>query len=151
MPQLDVYATDLITETLNVARRNASKHDVALTFLEGDLLTPFMQQQITLEGLISNPPYIDVADKAFMEKTVLDYEPHHALFAASEGYALYARMIQQLPYVMCDGAPVVFEIGHNQGETLKEMVTSCHPQCHVDVLRDINGHARIVSFIWREK
>lgn len=148
MPSLQVIATDMYAATLAVAKANAADHHVSLTWLQGDLLQPLIERGIKLDGLISNPPYIDEADQSFMAQTVLDYEPHQALFADAQGYALYERMIQQLPAVLNDGAPVVFEIGHNQGATLKAMMQSYHPQCHVEVINDINGNPRILSFIW---
>ena len=49
---------------------------------------------------------------------------------------------------MNENGHVVFEIGYNQGEKLKSIVTTMYPNKNVEVIRDINGHQRIVSIKW---
>lgn len=69
-----VYATDIVQETLEVASDNAHYHEVAVTF-KGNALKPFIQNNIKLDGIVSNPPYIDVDEMEMMENTVVKYEP----------------------------------------------------------------------------
>ena len=78
-PDLDVYATDLYEDTLNVARNNADTHQQDIHFLQGNALKPLIEKGIKVDGLISNPPYIDEAESKDMDDTVLQFEPHHAL------------------------------------------------------------------------
>lgn len=148
MPSLTVYATDIVSETLNVAKCNATQHEVDIQFLLGDALSPLIAQGIKLNGLISNPPYIEDNEATLMSDTVLDYEPHRALFAEDNGLAIYKAILRNLPTVLCDGAPVVFEIGHNQGEQLRAIINALYPHIKVEVLQDINNNDRIVSFRW---
>lgn len=58
-PDLNVIATDISLEAMNVARNNAEKHQSQIQFLTGDALKPLIKEGIKLNGLISNPPYID--------------------------------------------------------------------------------------------
>ncbi|MFW3613027.1 peptide chain release factor N(5)-glutamine methyltransferase [Staphylococcus caprae] len=147
-PDLDVYATDLYEDTLNVARNNADTHQQDIHFLQGNALKPLIEKGIKVDGLISNPPYIDEAESKDMDDTVLQFEPHHALFAENKGYAIYEDILKNLPQVMNENGHVVFEIGYNQGEKLKSIVTTMYPNKNVEVIRDINGHQRIVSIKW---
>lgn len=80
-PDLNVLATDLYEDTLNVACNNATLHQQEIQFLQGDALKPLIDNNIKVDGLISNPPYIDECEARDMDDTVLKYEPHHALFA----------------------------------------------------------------------
>lgn len=148
-PDLKVYATDLYDGPLQIAQQNADAHHTEITFLKGNALEPLVENNIRLDGLISNPPYIDFADASEMTETVLDYEPHQALFAENHGLAIYAAIIEQLPFVMQNGAIVVFEIGFEQGPTLKRMIEEKYPHIEVEVIADINGNDRIVSFQWK--
>ncbi|HJG55140.1 peptide chain release factor N(5)-glutamine methyltransferase [Staphylococcus arlettae] len=148
MPTLNVYATDIASETLEIARQNARQHEVDIQFLLGDTLNPLIEQGIKLNGLISNPPYIENNEATLMSDTVLDYEPHRALFAEDNGLAIYKAILRNLPAVLCEGAPVVFEIGHNQGDKLCEIINELYPHIKVAVLKDINNNNRIVSFRW---
>ena len=147
-PDLKVLATDLYEDTLNVARNNATLHQQEIQFLQGDALKPLIDNNIKVDGLISNPPYIDECEARDMDDTVLKYEPHHALFAENEGYAIYEGILKDLPQVMKEQGHVVFEIGYNQGNQLKALINSIYPDKLVKVIRDINGNERIVSFKW---
>ncbi len=73
---------------------------------------------------------------------------HVALFAVTHGYAIYESIIEDLPHVMEKGSPVVFEIGYNQGEALKSIILNKFPDKKIDIIKDKNGHDRIVSFKW---
>lgn len=147
-PQLSVYASDISCRALEVAQRNAQQHDAAIQFLCGDTLHPFIEKKLKLEGLISNPPYIDCTEQNVMSTSTLNYEPHIALFAEDEGLKIYRSILIQLPKVMKEGAPVVFEIGYQQGAALKSLITSLYPQLVPKVIKDINGNDRIISFKW---
>ncbi|WP_105994339.1 peptide chain release factor N(5)-glutamine methyltransferase [Staphylococcus simulans] len=148
-PDLTVYATDLFEGPLEVARANAAMHQTDITFLQGSDLSPLIEQNIRLDGLISNPPYIDQAESIDMAETVVDYEPHQALFAEEHGLAIYRAIIEKLPQVLNDNAVVVFEIGYNQGEVLKALIQSIYPSIEAEVIQDINQNDRIISFIWK--
>ncbi|MDW4396829.1 protein-(glutamine-N5) methyltransferase, release factor-specific [Staphylococcus saprophyticus] len=147
-PSLEVYATDLYTSALSVAKANAKMHQVEIRFLLGDTLMPLIEHGIKVNGLISNPPYIDDNDALIMDNTVLNYEPHTALFAKNNGYDIYDKIIDQLREVLLPNAKVVFEIGFNQGQTLKQRIIEKYPSLDVQIIKDINNNDRIISFVW---
>ncbi|NCJ13756.1 peptide chain release factor N(5)-glutamine methyltransferase [Staphylococcus pseudintermedius] len=149
-PELRVIATDISFQALAVARENAQRLQRDITFLQGNALQPLIAQGVRLDGLISNPPYIGEHERTLMDNSVIQYEPHVALFAAQEGYQVYAAILRDLPHVMQDGAPVVFEIGFQQGAQLTRMMQQLYPHITPEVINDINGHARIFHFKWTE-
>ncbi|MEJ7542704.1 peptide chain release factor N(5)-glutamine methyltransferase [Staphylococcus intermedius] len=148
-PELHVFATDISSQALTVAQENAQRLQQDITFLQGNALQPLIDQGIRLDGLISNPPYIGEHERDLMDVSVIQYEPHVALFAEQEGYQVYAAILRDLPYVMQEGAPVVFEIGFQQGVQLTRMMQQLYPHITTNVINDINGHARIFHFKWR--
>ena len=99
-PTLNVIATDLIEDTLEVASDNAHQLKADIRFLKGNALKPLIKENIKLDGLISNPPYIDQTEMKDMEDTVVKYEPHIALFAEDEGYEIYEMILDDLPKVL---------------------------------------------------
>ncbi|EKI4477504.1 peptide chain release factor N(5)-glutamine methyltransferase [Staphylococcus pseudintermedius] len=149
-PELRVIATDISFQALAVARENAQRLQRDITFLQGNALQPLIDQGVRLDGLISNPPYIGEHERTLMDNSVIQYEPHVALFAAQEGYQVYAAILRDLPHVMQDGAPVVFEIGFQQGAQLTRMMQQLYPHITPEVINDINGHARIFHFKWTQ-
>ncbi|WP_019165796.1 peptide chain release factor N(5)-glutamine methyltransferase [Staphylococcus delphini] len=149
-PELRVIATDISSQALAVARENAQRLQQDITFLKGNALQPLIDQGVRLDGLISNPPYIGEHERTLMDDSVIQYEPHVALFAGQEGYQVYAAILRDLPHVMQDGAPVVFEIGFQQGVQLTRMMQQLYPHITPEVINDINGHARIFHFKWTQ-
>ena len=71
-------------DALSVAKQNASHYRKIFSFAWKCFKTA-NEKDIKLDGLISNPPYIGHSEIIDMESTVLNYEPHHALFAEKNG------------------------------------------------------------------
>lgn len=147
-PSAEVLATDISAEALQVARANAAEHEVDIEFLEGNTLEPLIEQGIKVDGLISNPPYISEDELEVMGESVKRYEPQVALFAEDRGLAIYHKILKELPQVLNPEAVVTFEIGYQQGERITQLIHALYPWLNVDVVQDINGNERIVSFVW---
>lgn len=143
-----VFATDISRKALEVAVKNNKIHNTEVEFLDGDLFDPLINQNIKLDVLISNPPYISSDEIGLMTPSVIHHEPHLALFAFDHGLALYKKMINNLFKVMNDGGKVYFEIGFNQGEALCEYIKKMWPNTEPEVELDINNNPRILHFMW---
>ncbi len=146
---LTVYCTDISGAALDVARTNAEALNSTVILRQGDLLSPLIAEGIKLDLLVSNPPYIAESETSLMTASVLDYDPHLALFADDHGLALYKRIIDELPLVMTAGGYVFFEIGHAQGSALTDYVTERY-SVTVHVEQDMNQLDRILWFKWCE-
>lgn len=89
-----VWACDLSAGALALARENAQTLGADVHFIELDFLSP--QQRATLpvfDIIISNPPYIPERDKGEMQRNVLNYEPHMALFVPDDDALLFYKAI----------------------------------------------------------
>ncbi|MCF3108450.1 peptide chain release factor N(5)-glutamine methyltransferase [Niabella sp. CC-SYL272] len=94
LPEAIVTACDISSNALAVARKNAAKYQLDIRFIEIDFLEETNWTQLPrVEVLVSNPPYIPVADKTSMHKNVLDHEPELALFVPDEEPLLFYRKI----------------------------------------------------------
>ena len=145
---LNVIATDISDDALKVAKENARLNQAEIEFLQGDALKPLINNGIKIDVLLSNPPYISYEEKVEMSETVLEYEPHLALFTQNNGLAIYKRILNDLDKVMKKDGLVIFEIGHLQGEILKSYIHEHYKLKNLAIIKDINQKNRMIQFNW---
>lgn len=139
---LDVYATDISSQTLETATHNAEQLGAKVNFYKGDFLAPVGGE--ALDIIVSNPPYISHAELKELSDTVVQFDPHLALFADNEGLAAYDTIVSQIKNYHLNPMLIAFEIGHLQGEAVKAIIEKELPGYHAEVRSDINGKPRMV-------
>ncbi len=144
LPNATVYASDISEAALAVAKQNAEALQASVTFLKGDFLEPLINLEQKVDIIISNPPYIAKADAKSMDRTVIDFDPALALFAENDGLASYEKIMIQSKNALNKSGSIVFEIGHDQGETVPEIIQHVYPHSHPTVIKDINRNDRTV-------
>jgi len=87
-PGLRGIATDTSPAALEVARRNAKRHEVELELLECDLLEKVVGP---LDLVVSNPPYILPSERSGLDPE-LAFEPEGALFDRGEDLPTTRRL-----------------------------------------------------------
>lgn len=140
-----VTAVDISEEALAVAEKNAQYYDVEISFVQGDLLAPFICKN-RFDVIVSNPPYIPNRDVGTLVDVVRDHEPRLALEGGEDGLDFYRRLCCQLPKVIKERAIVGFEIGRDQGAVVSRLIEEHlgHKHVQTQIKRDINGHERMV-------
>lgn len=97
--------------------------------------------------MISNPPYIGVDEKKYMDDSVLNYEPELALFAENEGLAVYQRLAKELPSILKPNGQIYLEIGFKQGSAVKALFLEAFPTADVTIEKDMSGQDRLLKVI----
>ena len=143
LPDATVIATDVSTEALDVAQRNAARHALQerIAFLHGDLLAPLTQR---LDVLVANLPYVTTSDLAALEPEVRDHEPSMALHGGADGLDLIRRLLAEAHAHLRPHAVLVLEIGYDQGETARVAAAEAFPDAQVSVLNDLAGRPRVL-------
>ena len=127
---------------MEVAKKNANKNDVIISFYEGNLLEPL---QGKYDLIISNPPYID-PDEDIMD-IVKNNEPAIALYAENHGLACYEEILKTCKPYLQEHAMIAFEIGYLQGEKIVELVSQYLPEASIIIQKDMQGRDRF-AFIF---
>ncbi len=140
-PDWQVTASDISQGALQLAEENSKLNQVSLDFVESDV---FSQITGTFDVIISNPPYIAYDDKDEVGVNVLASEPHLALFADEDGFAIYRQIIEGAAEHLSENGKLYFEIGYKQGDGLRALLSKHFPQKRVRVLEDIFGKDRMV-------
>jgi release factor glutamine methyltransferase len=138
-----VVAADLSEQALDKTRQNAERHGVAerMQYVHGDLLA---QVQGNFDIIVSNPPYIAEDERAELAPDVVRYEPSLALFAGDDGLQIIARLARDVRLHLCKPGIFLCEIGHRQGPAARTLMQAGDFWHSVDVLPDLQGHARVV-------
>lgn len=141
-PKLNVVATDISEEALEVAKANASELDAQVTFCQGDMLEPLIDRQQKFDIFVSNPPYIPQDQE--IESVVKDNEPHVALFGGNDGLYFYRKIFKDVRHVLKDRALLAFEMGFDQRELMSQAVEQYFPGIPYEIIKDINGKDRML-------
>jgi len=110
-PSWQITGVDISTEALKTARINASKNEVDITLLQGDLNDPKLLEGNTYHVIISNPPYIHSEEAAEMDSQVKDYEPGLALFCKNRSQ-VYGAIIRLAGQLLVSNGHLYLELHH---------------------------------------
>lgn len=142
-PNMNVTATDISNEALEVAKENSSLLGAKVTFLQGDMLEPLLNKKFDI--FVSNPPYIPQSEEVM--SLVKDNEPHLALFGGSDGMKFYRIILSSIKPILKDKALICFEHGYDKKEEMISLVKKYFPSSHIEVLKDLEGKDRM-TFIY---
>jgi release factor glutamine methyltransferase len=141
-PQAVVFATDFSPAALEVARANAERLGLAVTFAEGDLAAP-LAAEAPFSLIAANLPYIPSSEMATLPPEVKS-EPALALDGGPDGLDLVRRLVSQAPALLAGGGALVLEIGAGQAGATAELLRAAGLE-DVRTRHDLGGVERVVS------
>ena len=140
---LNVIGLDISKDALNVSKENSLNLKADVSYYESDLLSFLIDNNIKVDLIISNPPYIDINDNE-VDEIVRNNEPSLALFASDNGLYNYKRIIDDSKKVLNKNGSILFEIGYTQGDILKEYALNKYQNIDVKIIKDIDKKDRIL-------
>ena len=140
---MNVVASDISFEALEVAKKNSEKLNANVKFLQGDMLEPFKGMKFDI--FVSNPPYIP-EDEEVMD-LVKDNEPNIALFGGSDGLKFYRIILSGVKELLKDKAIIAFEHGFDKKDEMIKLANTYFPNSRVEVLKDLENKDRM-TFIY---
>jgi len=118
MQDSQVTAWDISQEALHIASENAQKLGAGICLVQQDALRP-PQDTCCWDVIVSNPPYVCYSERLQMHNSVLDHEPHQALFVPDDDPLLFYRAIgQYASKALRNGSSLYFEINPRHHEQL---------------------------------
>lgn len=141
VPDISVIACDISEQALQVARRNAQRHDVEdrVSFVRADLLSATTGQ---VDLICANLPYIPTLK--LQELEVARHEPALALDGGDDGTQLIARLVAQASNRLTAGGLMLLEIEATAGGEVLPLVAHAFPQARVGLLPDLAGLDRLI-------
>ncbi len=114
-PDLEVTASDLSPEALEVARANAARLGLDVRFTVADGVPPG-----SYDLVIANPPYARVDELAEMVSEVADFQPNLALVAGDDGLGVIRRIID----TASSGVRIALEHAGNQEGAVRTLLVN---------------------------
>jgi release factor glutamine methyltransferase len=141
-----ITAVDISEIALEVARKNASNHNVAgrIAFIHSDL---FEKVVGSFDVVVANLPYIGREKFNSITREVLEYEPHVALFGGDDGLRLYEKLFQQMN--ARKKLPLLFigEFGFLQGDKIRQLLDQYFGTCSIAILKDYASIERMFMVV----
>jgi release factor glutamine methyltransferase len=141
-PAAAVFAVDISPGALEVARGNAERLSLAVTFVEGDLGAS-LGEHAPFSLLVANLPYIPSGDLAALPPEVR-VEPALALDGGADGLALVRRLVEEAPALLGPSGVLALEIGAGQAAATAALLSAAG-FTDVQTRRDLGGIDRVVS------
>jgi release factor glutamine methyltransferase len=96
----------------------------------------------SMDLIVSNPPYVPLAQKEGLQREVRDWEPHVALFAGASGFELYERIAADAGRVLRPGGWLVMELGFGSRDRVAELLSGWQD---VQIEPDLAGIPRVIA------
>ncbi|WP_347266137.1 peptide chain release factor N(5)-glutamine methyltransferase [Paracoccus sp. (in: a-proteobacteria)] len=137
-------ATDISAAALVVARQNAAAIGVRAEFLQSDW---FQAVTGSFDLIVSNPPYIALAEMPALAPEVRDWEPVQALTDGADGLSAYRAIAMGAPAHLAPKGRLMVEIGPSQGQAVAALMRQAG-LADPRILADLDGRDRVV---WARK
>ncbi|MBO8426402.1 MAG: peptide chain release factor N(5)-glutamine methyltransferase [Firmicutes bacterium] len=148
-PNWLVNASDISEKALEVAKINVDRHNTRVKLLQGDALTPYIEEKMKLDVIVCNPPYI--ASRERVQSSVKDFEPETALYLDKEN-SVYEKVFRDIGKVKKGSILLCFEIDDDIVSFLNGLIDRhIKPiyKAEIDYIKDMNGFDRFL-FIYLE-
>lgn len=142
-PNWNVCGLDVSKEALQVARRNSTELQLEVAWKEVDILAENLPEG-NWTCIVSNPPYITVSEGNEMRTSVVQHEPHLALFVPENDPLIFYRRILELANKCETVKQVFFEIHENYATETLALGEQYHWQG--ELKKDLQGKCRMLLF-----
>jgi release factor glutamine methyltransferase len=132
-----VVATDISPAALEVAARNARQLNAPVAFIACDLGSALPSEVFDL--VVSNPPYVPEGDT--IQREVREHEPPVALYAGTDGLAIYRRLIPEAARLLKPRGWLAMELGYRASEAVRAMLDDWD---EVETTNDLAGFPRVI-------
>ncbi|GDX51135.1 release factor glutamine methyltransferase [Bacteroidota bacterium] len=147
LSEADVFATDSSLGALDIAKRNSENLQQQIHFKKSDILQSENPFNIQFDIIVSNPPYITEAEKSSLDKNVIQFEPHEALFAiGDDAMIFYRKIIAFANKFLKEGGQIFFEVNQQYGKEVVKLLNENNFK-NTKLKKDLNGNDRMVRAV----
>lgn len=135
----NIIASDISCKALRVAKYNAKKHSVQISFVKSNL---FDKIEGSFDAIVSNPPYIKTCEIEGLQTEVKDYDPFISLDGGITGFNFYKQIIKLAPQKLNTNGKLYLELGLGQYEQVVKMLSKNFTD--INIIKDYNNIERVI-------
>ena len=136
----EAWATDISPAAAAVAAGNALRLGAPVNVVICDLMEAIAAGDVDL--IVSNPPYVPIAQRQGLQREVRDWEPHVALFAGETGFEIYDRIAASAPRILGPDGWLILELGFGSLNHVTSLFADWHD---VQITPDLAGIPRVLA------
>lgn len=141
----NIIATDIDDNILDIAEHNARINGVSDKIkFKNESVFEVVNEYKCLDIIVSNPPYVSKTEFEELQPEVKSYEPFNSICDNSDGLTFYKEIVKKAKIWLDFSGEIFFEIGHNQGETVREILQN-NNFSSISILKDYAKLDRIVT------
>jgi len=145
-PDLQVQATDISPDALQVALANARHLQLDIALHQGAWFTALTSTAPRFDCIVSNPPYIAALDPHL---AALTHEPLPALTSGKDGLDAIRHIIASAPPHLKPGGWLLLEHGYDQAQTVHHLLRQSG-FTQIQSRHDLAGIERCSGGLWEK-
>ena len=144
-PAWRMTAVDRSVACLELARNNAGRHGVErrVELVAGDFAALPEDWKGGFDLVVSNPPYVALAEWRELEPEVRDHEPRDALVPGPTGLEAFESIAGAARRLLRADGTLVLEVGYGQAERVTRML-ELHGFCEIVTTEDFQRIPRVI-------
>jgi release factor glutamine methyltransferase len=144
----EVISIDISSSALHIAERNATILKTEIRFIECDFLNKEERSSLpVVDIIISNPPYIPLAEKSNMDANVVRYEPGVALFVPNEDpLQFYDAIADFSKSNLNNGGSIYIETHEDLAKPVAEIFSNKGLK-QIEIKNDLQGKQRMMRVV----
>ena len=140
----EIEAWDISKMALNLAKKNSTNLNLPITLRQVDVLN-ITNCSSKFDVIVSNPPYISITESSSLERNVVDFEPHTALFVNDDDPLMFYKKIGDLAWKSLNAnGYLFFETHHLFHQQLANEMTE-RGFINIELRKDLQGMDRFLK------
>lgn len=145
---LDIYASDISSKALEIARKNAVNNNANIDFILSNMFSNIFDTDF--DYILSNPPYIETENIQSLSIEVQS-EPFIALDGGEDGLKFYKEISEKAFKYMNPNGKVLLEIGYNQKKDVIDLFSKSKMYTNISCIKDLSGNDRVIKMDVKNK
>ena len=145
MRDAEIFALDVSEKALHVAEKNASLNNTEIQFYCLNIFNEDEWKSLPyFDIIVSNPPYVKESEAAAMQKNVLKYEPHTALFVNDDdAFIFYNKITAFAQHYLKESGELYFEINESHSIEVNGIMKN-YGFAKIELRKDMQGKYRMI-------